>query len=84
MEKEFASIFEDNKDISLNEYDINKLIERTIEINENEFPVISVGNSDKESPKIHGTITSKEYEESSVNTSCLLYTSDAADDTAVV
>ena len=46
--KRIASIFEDNKDISLNEYDINKLIERTIEINENEFPVISVGNSDKE------------------------------------
>ena len=63
MEKEFASVFESNKDIPLDEYEINKLLDRTIEINENEFPVISVGNSDKESPKIHGTITTKEYEE---------------------
>ena len=62
MEKEFASIFEDNKDISLNEYDINKLIEKTMEINENEFPVISIGNTDKDSPKIQGKVTSKEYE----------------------
>ena len=61
MEKEFASIFEDNKDISLNEYDINKLIERTIEIKENEFPIISIGNSDKDSPQIRGVVTSKEY-----------------------
>ena len=61
MEKEFASIFEDNKDISLNEYDINKLIERTIEIKENEFPIISIGNTDKDSPKIRGVVTSKEY-----------------------
>ena len=63
MEKEFASIFESNKDISLDEYEINKLLDKTIEINENEFPVISIGNSDKESPKIYGTITTKEYEE---------------------
>ena len=62
VEKEFASIFEDNKDISLNEYDINKLIEKTMEINENEFPVISIGNTDKDSPKIQGKVTSKEYE----------------------
>ncbi|MEI0526993.1 hypothetical protein R4K54_13850, partial [Brachyspira murdochii] len=61
MEKEFASIFEDNKDISLNEYDINKLIERTIKIKENEFPIISIGNTDKDSPKIQGVVTSKEY-----------------------
>ena len=63
MEKEFASIFENNKDVSLDEYEINKLLERTIEINENEFPVIAVGNSDKDTPKIYGTITTKEYEE---------------------
>ena len=62
MEKEFASIFEDNNDISLNEYDINKLIEKTMEINENEFPVISIGNTDKDSPKIKGKVTSKEYQ----------------------
>ncbi|PCG20131.1 hypothetical protein KQ44_08945, partial [Brachyspira sp. G79] len=61
MEKEFASIFEDNRDISLNEYDINKLIERTIKIKENEFPIISIGNTDKDSPKIQGIVTSKEY-----------------------
>ncbi|KLI48208.1 hypothetical protein SZ40_02190, partial [Brachyspira hyodysenteriae] len=63
MEKEFASIFESNKDISLDEYEINKLLEKSIEINENEFPVIAIGNSDKETPKIHGKITTKEYEE---------------------
>ncbi|MBW5390204.1 hypothetical protein, partial [Brachyspira hampsonii] len=63
MEKEFASIFESNKEISLDEYEINKLLDKTIEINENEFPVISIGNSDKESPKILATITTKKYEE---------------------
>ncbi|MBW5380901.1 hypothetical protein, partial [Brachyspira hampsonii] len=63
MEKEFASIFESNKDISLDEYEINKLLEKTIEINENDFPVISIGNSDKESPKILAKITTKGYEE---------------------
>ena len=61
MEKEFASIFDYNKDVSINEYDIDKLIERVIEVNENDFPIISIGNTDKESPKIHGKITSKEY-----------------------
>ena len=63
MEKEFASVFEKNKDIPFDEYEINKFLERTIDINENEFPVIAVGNSDKETPKINGTITTKEYEE---------------------
>ncbi|WP_038375389.1 hypothetical protein, partial [Brachyspira alvinipulli] len=61
MEKEFASIFDYNKDVSINEYDIDKLIERVIEVNENDFPIISIGNTDKESPTIHGKITSKEY-----------------------
>lgn len=67
MEKEFASIFDYNKDVSLNEYDIDKLIERVIEVSENDFPIISIGNTDKDSPKINGKITTKEYSKEDFN-----------------
>ena len=48
-----SNIFDDNNDISLDEYDIDSLIDKNIEINENNFPTVSIGD---ESPTIHSSI----------------------------
>ncbi|MEI0543062.1 hypothetical protein R4J01_12240, partial [Brachyspira pilosicoli] len=48
-----SNIFDDNNDISLDEYDIDSLVDKNIEINENNFPTVSIGT---ESPSIHSSI----------------------------
>ena len=48
-----SNIFDDDNDISLDEYDIDSLVDKNIEINENNFPTVSIGT---ESPTIHSSM----------------------------